>query len=98
MEDQPRQAEVAEVGDDVANDAAAIEEYYEVPIGTPTQDVTNWIWRVVVLTFSLVLIGTTAGFIAAMFFGADDIQLLLTVVTTIAGLLAGFVTGRTSSQ
>ena len=92
------QSEQAQVGDDVATAAAEIEELYEVPVGRPTQDVTNWIWRVIVLTFSVVLVATTVGFIAAVFAGAEDIQLLLTIVTTIAGLLAGFVTGRSSSQ
>jgi hypothetical protein len=33
----------------------------------------------------------------AVFFGPEDIQLLLTVVTTVAGILAGFVSGRASS-
>ena len=94
MEDRPRQAEVG----DVPAEAAAIEERYEVPIGRPTQDVTNKIWLIVVWTFSIVFAVTAFGFIVAVFVGPKNIQLLLTVVTTVAGILAGFISGRSSTS
>ncbi len=93
MENQLQQE--AEV-DDVLAAAAAIQNQDEVPVGRPTQAVTNWIWLIIVVTFSFVLVVATGDFIWAVFVGPDDIQLLLTVVTTIAGILAGFVSGRSS--
>jgi hypothetical protein len=95
MENQLQQE--AEVGD-VPAAAVAIQNQDEVPAGRPTQPVTNWIWLIIVVTFSLVLLVTTGGFIRAVFVGPEDIQLLLTVVTTIAGILAGFVSGRSSGN
>jgi hypothetical protein len=65
----------------------------------PSQDVANWIWLIIVLAFALVFVGSTiAFFVAALSLErAGNIELLLTVVTTIAGILAGFISGRSST-
>jgi hypothetical protein len=90
------QLQQAEVGD-VPAAAEAIQTQDEIPAGRPTQPVTNWIWLIVVGTFSLVLVGATGGLIWAVFVGPEDIQLLLTVVTTVAGILAGVISARGST-
>ena len=70
---------------------------------TPDQNVTNDIWRWIVKTFALVLIGATVALMAAVivsFWQEVDqahMQMLLTVFTTTAGILAGFVSGRAST-
>jgi hypothetical protein len=70
----------------------------------PDQSVTNDIWRWIVRTFAVVLVGATAALIAAVivsFWRKVDpamIQIILTVFTTTAGILAGFVSGRASAQ
>ena len=65
----------------------------------PSQDVANRIWLIIVVAFALVFVGSaTAFFVAALSLGrAQNIELLLTVVTTIAGILAGFISGRSST-
>jgi hypothetical protein len=71
---------------------------------TPDQAVTNDIWRWIVKTFALVLGGATVALIAAVvvsFWKEVDpanMQMLLTVFTTTAGILAGFVSGRASTS
>jgi hypothetical protein len=68
----------------------------------PDQTMTNDIWRWIVRTFSFVLVGATAALIVAViasFWRTVDpamIQIILTVFTTTAGILAGFVSGRMS--
>jgi hypothetical protein len=70
----------------------------------PDQHVTNKIWQWIVVTFAVVLIGTMLALIAAIFVGfwrktdAAMVQILLTVFTTSAGILAGFISGRASSS
>jgi hypothetical protein len=69
---------------------------------TPDQTVTNDIWRWIVKTFALVLGGATVALMAAVvsFWRKVDpahMQMLLTVFTTTAGILAGFVSGRAST-
>jgi uncharacterized membrane protein YdbT with pleckstrin-like domain len=65
---------------------------------TPTQPVTDWVWKVIVGTFALVfLIAALALCASALWFPNDNLQILLTVVTTIAGILAGFISGRAST-
>jgi hypothetical protein len=70
---------------------------------TPDQAVTNDIWRWIVRTFALVLGGATVALMAAVVVSfwetvdAAHMQMLLTVFTTTAGILAGFVSGRAST-
>jgi hypothetical protein len=66
----------------------------------PDQAMTNDIWRWIVRTFALVLLGATTALIAAVLVGQGDaasMQMLLTIFTTTAGILAGFVSGRAST-
>jgi magnesium-transporting ATPase (P-type) len=68
----------------------------------PDQKATNDIWRWIVMTFAIVLMLATAALVAAVivsFWRKIDtamIQIVLTVFTTTAGILAGFVSGRMS--
>ena len=66
----------------------------------PDQHVTNDIWRVIVKTFAFVLCAATAALVGAVFVSVDAaaVQMLLTVFTTTAGILAGFVSGRASTS
>jgi hypothetical protein len=65
--------------------------------------VTNDIWRWIVRTFAFVLAGATAALVAAVFVSfwreidTTLAQMLLTIFTTTAGILAGFVSGRAST-
>jgi hypothetical protein len=66
----------------------------------PSQQTLDQIWLLIVRTFALVLGGATVGLIAiialAGFRDVDlaHIQIMLTVFTTVAGILAGFITGQ----
>jgi hypothetical protein len=68
----------------------------------PDQAVTNDIWRWIVRTFAFVLVGATVALVSAVFVSfwreVDTAlaQMLLTIFTTTAGILAGFVSGRAS--
>jgi len=63
----------------------------------PSQPVTDWIWRVIVLAFAFVLVLAVATLCAAILWQpGSDVQTLLTVITTVAGILAGFISGRAS--
>jgi hypothetical protein len=69
----------------------------------PDQPVTNEIWLTVVRTFAVVLIGAALALFAVVFVSmfredvdAAMVQILLTAFTTVAGMLAGFISGRTS--
>jgi hypothetical protein len=65
----------------------------------PTQQITNRIWQIIVVTFTVVLMLSVGALIVAAFWterAGTNIQILLTVVTTVAGILAGFVSGRAS--
>ena len=70
----------------------------------PDQKATNDIWRWIVRTFAIVLVAATLALIAAVIVSfwrkADTamIQILLTVITTTAGILGGFVSGRMSTR
>jgi hypothetical protein len=70
----------------------------------PDQLVTNQIWLVIVRTFAIVLsvstVGLTAALVASFWRKVDPalVQIILTVFTTVAGILAGFVSGRTSAM
>ncbi len=69
----------------------------------PDQSATNDIWRWSVLAFVFVLAVVTLGVIAAVIVSfwqdVDEmlVQVLLTLFTTTAGTLAGFVSGRASA-
>ena len=68
----------------------------------PDQAMTNDIWRWIVRTFAIVLVGAMVALMAAVFVSfwrkvdTAMIQIVLTVFTTTAGILAGFVSGRMS--
>jgi hypothetical protein len=70
----------------------------------PDQAVTNKIWLSIVSTFAVVLVVVMLALIGAIFVGfwrktdAAMIQILLTVFTTSAGILAGFISGRASTS
>src|SRR5215212_7748412 len=64
----------------------------------PTQPVTDWIWRVIVGAFAIVLVLAVLTLcVAALWQPGGDVQTLLTVVTTVAGILSGFISGRASA-
>jgi hypothetical protein len=71
----------------------------------PTQPVTDWIWRVIVGAFAIVFVLAVLSLCVAVVLpaflpnpsGASELQTLLTVVTTVAGILAGFISGRAST-
>jgi hypothetical protein len=69
----------------------------------PDQAMTNDIWRWIVRTFAIVLGGAMVALVAAVFVSfwreVDTalVQMLLTIFTTTAGILAGFVSGRASA-
>lgn len=60
----------------------------------PTQPVTDLVWKVIIISFAIVFVGSAAGLIVAALWKPEQIQILLTVVTTIAGFLAGFLSGK----
>ena len=60
--------------------------------------VSDRIWQWVVGAFAIVFIGGSGTLVASVFFlEVAQIQVLLTVFTTVAGILAGFISGRASS-
>jgi type IV secretory pathway VirB2 component (pilin) len=64
----------------------------------PSQGVMNRIWLIIVGTFAVVFLVTAFTLCGAVLWGVStDTQTLLTVVTTIAGILAGFISGRAST-
>ena len=65
----------------------------------PTQKVSDRIWQWVVGAFAIVFVGGSATLVASVFFlEVAQIQVLLTVFTTVAGILAGFISGRASAS
>jgi hypothetical protein len=65
----------------------------------PTQKVSDRIWQWVVGAFAVVFIGASGTLVVSVFFLAvEQIQVLLTVFTTVAGILAGFISGRASAS
>jgi hypothetical protein len=70
----------------------------------PDQRVTNDIWRWIVGTFAVVLMLATVALVGAVFVSfwhkvdTAMVQIVLTIFTTTAGILAGFVSGRASSR
>jgi hypothetical protein len=63
----------------------------------PTQPVTDWIWKATVGVFASVFVLATLALCAGTLWFEGDVQTLLTVVTTVAGILAGFISGRAST-
>jgi len=65
----------------------------------PTQKISDRIWQWVVGAFAIVFIGGSGTLIASVFFlQVEQVQVLLTVFTTVAGILAGFISGRASAS
>ena len=65
----------------------------------PTQQVSDRIWQWVVGAFAIVFVGGSGTLVASVFFlDVAQIQILLTVFTTVAGILAGFISGRASAS
>jgi len=65
----------------------------------PTQKVSDRIWQWVVGAFAIVFVGGSGTLVASVFFlEVAHIQILLTVFTTVAGILAGFISGRASAS
>ena len=65
----------------------------------PTQRVSDRIWQWVVGAFAIVFVGGSGTLVASVFFlEVAQIQVLLTVFTTVAGILAGFISGRASAS
>jgi hypothetical protein len=65
----------------------------------PTQKISDRIWQWVVGAFAIVFVGGSATLVASVFFlEVAQIQVLLTVFTTVAGILAGFISGRASAS
>ena len=76
------------------------EEQQEVigQVHGPTQKISDRIWQWVVGAFAIVFVGGSAALVASVFFlPVEQIQVLLTVFTTVAGILAGFISGRASA-
>src|SRR5215203_3540346 len=65
---------------------------------TPSQLVTNRIWQWIVAAFAIVFVGGTGALIVGVFINPQQLQILVTVFTTVAGILAGFISGRASSS
>jgi len=70
---------------------------------TPSQQTLDKVWENIVQTFKWVLLLATAGLIGIIILSTfatiedSHIQIMLTVVTTMAGSLAGFITGQALS-
>src|SRR5215208_4105295 len=65
----------------------------------PTQKVSDRIWQWVVGAFAIVFVGGSGALVASVFLlPVEQIQVLLTVFTTVAGILAGFISGRASAS
>jgi hypothetical protein len=64
----------------------------------PTQKISDRIWQWVVGAFAIVFIGGSGALVAGVFLlTVEQVQVLLTVFTTVAGILAGFISGRASA-
>src|SRR5215210_6683555 len=77
------------------------EERQEVigQVHAPTQKISDRIWQWVVGAFAIVFVGGSGTLVASVFFlEVEQIQVLLTVFTTVAGILAGFISGRASAS
>jgi hypothetical protein len=66
-------------------------------IAGPSQGVSDQIWLIIVAAFAIVFVFSTFGLLWAAYLDLNGAQTLLTVVTTVSGLLAGFISGRAST-
>jgi hypothetical protein len=65
----------------------------------PSQLISDRIWQWVVGAFAIVFVGGSAALVASVFLlPVEQIQVLLTLFTTVAGILAGFISGRASAS
>jgi|SRR5215207_2511292 len=69
--------------------------------GNPSQIVTDKIWLTIVYTFAFVLVASAGGLLYVSIWPptgeANPTQVMLPVFTSIAGILAGFISGRASA-
>jgi hypothetical protein len=97
--DDDRTAQVIKAGVETMSDGAKGKLMSQL---APDQAMTNDIWRWIVRTFAIVLVGAMVALVGAVFVSfwhkvdTAMIQIVLTVFTTTAGILAGFVSGRMS--
>jgi|SRR5215216_140006 len=96
-------AEAIQVRKDVATTAVqalSAKDQAEVArqLQGPSQQVTNRIWQIIVWAFSIVFVVGTGALVAGVFINPQQLQILVTVFTTVAGILAGFISGRASSS
>lgn len=65
----------------------------------PSQPAMNQVWLIIVSAFAIVFVLAAVSLFWAAITVSDaaSVQTLLTVVTTVAGLLAGFISGRASA-
>jgi hypothetical protein len=97
--DDDRTAQVIKAGVQTMSDDAKGKLMSQL---APDQAMTNDIWRWIVRTFAIVLVGAMVALMGAVFVSfwhkvdTAMIQIVLTVFTTTAGILAGFVSGRMS--
>jgi hypothetical protein len=67
--------------------------------GHPTQRVTDRIWLIIVGTFAFVLvISAIALVVTAVLNSERSTEIMLPVFTSIAGIMAGFISGRASTS
>lgn len=65
----------------------------------PSRLISDRIWQWVVGAFAIVFVGGSAALVASVFLlPVEQIQVLLTLFTTVAGILAGFISGRASAS
>lgn len=73
-------------------DRARIETLAAPVVGTPPNTMRKWLWLIVVVAFSIVLVGSFAKLAIAVFrpdVEAASTQIILTVFTSVVGFLAG---------
>jgi VIT1/CCC1 family predicted Fe2+/Mn2+ transporter len=77
-----------------APDQADVTDPFAGPID---QKVTNTIWLLVIWAFCIVFVLAALMLFVSVFMGLDNTQIVLTVFTTVTGVLAGFISGRAST-
>jgi hypothetical protein len=64
-------------------------------LGLPSQGPTDIIWLVVVIALALILVATSGALVYGVVFlqrTADNVQIILTIFTTVVGFIAGLLT------